>query len=119
MSNPYETPESSGRLHAEENLNQYWRLVKNMRNVFYAYLLLAGPALGAFMWGFRKFAGMPQAEDALNLGISILFIAGLLWLGYKVVNVRCFQCGHKLAIGHFFLIKNVKCLGCGFKFSGT
>ena len=119
MSNPYETPESSGRLHAEGNLKQYWRLVKNQRNVFYAYLLLAGAAFSAFIWGFRKFAGIPQAEGALNSGISIVFIAGLLWLGYKVINVRCFQGGHKLAMRHFFLIKNVKCLGCEFKFSGT
>lgn len=115
MSNPYETPETSDHLREEEKLRQYWYLIRNRRNAFYLYFFLAGPALNALTWGIVVYAEMPPAIDAISVGVSIVYFAGLFWFGYRLTNIRCFQCQYKLSMGHFFFMKNVRCLGCGFR----
>ena len=119
MSNPFETPTTSGELVEEENLNVYWQGIKDRRNRFYLYLFVGGPALNALMWGVIFHADMPLVVDAISIGFAVFYYIGLFWFGYRVSDIRCYRCTHKLAMGQFFFIKNVHCVGCGFKFKGS
>ena len=115
MNNPYEAPVSSELASEEEKLNQYWHLVRNRRNAFLLYFLLAGPLLNALVWGIVVHTDMPIAIDVISIGVSVIYFAGLIWHGYRVTGIRCYQCQHKLTMGHFFFMKNVRCLLCGFQ----
>ena len=88
-------------------------MVKARRNSFYVFIVLVLIAPKVVEWAERKglLIQMPYLfSEVATVAIVILGI----YLGYRVANIRCFQCGNKLAMGQFFHIKNVRCWGCGF-----
>ena len=119
MTNPYLPPESSSEpgLESEMTLEGYWKMVQRRRNQFIYFLLIL------FVLNLALNISGVEVNDGLLIFLfgvlSLLIVIVIFWLGYRVVNVRCFQCGHKLATGHFFFLKNVRCLGCGFSYNGT
>ena len=117
MSDPYGTPETSGDVPEDEKLRQYWREMKRRRNSFYLYFFLAGPVLNALVFVLVFNLDTAKAIDAIGIGISVLYFLGLFWFGFRLTDIHCYQCQHKLAMGHFFLLRNVHCAGCGFRFT--
>lgn len=88
-------------------------MVKTRRNLFYLFIVISllTPSIAELAEDKGLLIQMPSFFP--EMVTAVVVILGL-YLGYRVANIRCFQCGNKLAIGQFFLIKNVRCWGCGF-----
>ena len=121
MKDPYKTPRSdvSNSSNTDLSLEEYWVHLKSRRNSFYAYLifvLISKPLLWLLM---EILVDDSFTIEILFTSMSVMYLLGLIWFGYRVTNIRCYDCGYKLATGHFFKLRNVRCLGCGFKNDGT
>ncbi len=123
MTNPFDPPFSeannSDRLNEVMRLEEYWRIVKSHRNQLYFYLLFGGMILEALLLLAGFILGIEKSNQLFLAAVGVITLGGLAWFGYRVGNLKCYKCGHKLAMGHFFFLKNVRCWGCGFKFNST
>ena len=123
MTNPFDQPSSevgsSKRLDEEMRLAEYWKTVKSRRNQLYFYLIIGGMLVESVSLFIGMLLGAENNNKVFLATVGILTFGGLAWLGYRVGNIRCYKCGHKLAMGHFFFLKNVRCRACGFRFNGT
>jgi len=93
-------------------------MVKSRRNEFYLFVVIIILFESLYFIVEEKYSFLAEYRFAVNIiqmGCMLIF----LFLGYRVANISCHQCGNKLAIGQFFFLRNVRCWGCGFKYGGT
>jgi len=88
-------------------------MVKVRRNTFYAFIVICLLTPGVADWAESNSLLVQMPYYFPEIATAVVVILGF-YLGYQVANIRCFQCGNKLAVGQFFYIKNVRCWGCGF-----
>jgi hypothetical protein len=98
--------------------SEFWEETRRRRNHFYltwvGWLVVGFPLLFIYSWILPT--DNPQIPMLAALGTWGIF---WWWVGHRLTQLKCFNCGEQAFTHPYFFMKHAKCRNCGVRYRDT